>query len=118
MDNNNDEIKLHMYQAAKIAIKREGSDGAVVAAWNIADENGGCSAMIAGNGHNCVVAIANIIDKFAVGNNVPYQDILRELRSMLRTVARNRRRMKPGEEPFKYTRVEIDNDDDTDDATE
>ena len=39
MDNNNDEIKLHMYQAAKIAIKREGSDGSIVAAWNIADEN-------------------------------------------------------------------------------
>ena len=62
MDINNDEIKLHMYQAAKIAIKREGSDGSIVAAWNIADENSGCSAMIAGNGHNCVVAIANIID--------------------------------------------------------
>ena len=44
MDNNNDEIKLHMYQAAKIAIKREGSDGSIVAAWNIADENSGCSA--------------------------------------------------------------------------
>lgn len=115
MDNNNDEIKLHMYQAAKIAIKREGSDGAVVAAWNIADEDTGCSAMIAGNGRNCVVAMANIIDKFAVTNNVPYQEVMRELRSMLRTVARNRRKMKPGEEPFKYTRVEID---DTDDATE
>ena len=114
MNTNNDEIKLHMYQAAKIAIKREGSDGSMVAAWNIADENSGCSAMIAGNGHNCVVAIANIIDKFAVGNNVPYQDILRELRGMLRTVARNRRRMKPGQQPFQYTRVEIDSDSDAD----
>lgn len=114
----NDELKTLLYQAAKIAVKEEGTDGCMVASWAEADKPTENGVMIVGKTERTIIACANIVDKLAITNGIAYQDILRYMRNVLRKIARERRKATPGEKMFEYSRLNINDGQETnDDAT-
>ena len=112
MDNNVLQLKTYLTACASLMLSgaTEAADlnGAMVAGWvqhGHPEVNG---SMIAGDINQCVVLIAYMVDKIALTTGTPTQAVLRDVRKLLRQIARERRKMGPGEPLFNYTHMEVD----------
>lgn len=106
---NDIKIKQLCLEAAKMCMTENGQ-GAFIAAWdNPESKNGAC---IGGDLTAVMLAICNLIDKFALQIHVPYKDVLANIKTVLRTVNKERKKNGNGEPLFTYSRVDVHGGDD------
>ena len=102
------EIKMALANAAKMVIDAEAKKGSIVCAYSPAENPDHNGVMVAGTLVDLTINVANAIDKIAIQYEVPYQDIIRVVRKIMRDVQRNRRK-KTGEPLFERTSITFDN---------
>ena len=107
---NTNDVNTYLLQAAQACVDQENHKGAIVAGYFAADADAHNGVMVTGTPWDITVAIANIIDKTAIQTGIPYQDILRAVRKIIRNVQRRRNQMEPGTELFSTVTVDADND--------
>ena len=105
---NANDVNTYLLQAAKACVDQENHKGAIVAGYFVADDDAHNGVMVAGSPWDITVAIANIIDKTAIQTGIPWQDIMKATRKIIRNVQRRRNNTEPGEELFSATTLPID----------
>mgnify|MGYP003295251610 CR=1 FL=1 len=91
------DVNTYLLQAAKACIDNETHEGVMVAGYFVAADYKKNGVMITGTPWDITMVLANIIDKTAIQTNIPWQDIMRALRKILRNVQRKRKELGPGE---------------------
>lgn len=100
------DLKMHIVEAGKICLDSVAQRGCFISAWQIGttDYNG---VTLSGDGNDMIVAAANIVDKIAAQYNVPYKQVLADIKKILQYVQKQR---KPGEQLYNVTKIPFDND--------